>query len=39
MQLRDKMKKDYCEKNNIPLYIIRYDEPIDLRLKEIIFLH
>lgn len=34
-QLLDKMKQDYCIKNNIPLYIIRYDENITERLQEI----
>ena len=24
-QLKDRLKQDYCIKNNIPLYIIRYD--------------
>ena len=28
-QHRDKLKQDYCEKNNIPLYIIKYDEDIN----------
>lgn len=35
-KLRDKLKMEYCSKNNIPLYIIRYDEKIHERLKEII---
>lgn len=25
-QIRDKIKKEYCDNNNIPLIIIRYDE-------------
>ena len=29
-QYRDKLKQEYCVKNNIPLYIIRYDEDIDI---------
>lgn len=35
-QLRDKIKIDYCRNNNIPLYIIRYDEDIKDRMKEIL---
>lgn len=31
----DAMKKDYCLKNNIRLEIIRYDENLEARLKEI----
>ena len=27
-QFKDQLKKDYCLKNNIPLYIIKYDEII-----------
>lgn len=26
---RDKIKKEYCDKNNIPLFIIRYDENVE----------
>ena len=33
-QLRDKIKKDYCQNNNIPLLIIRYDEDVTLKLSE-----
>lgn len=32
---RDIIKKGYCEKNNIQLEIIRYDEDLVLRLEEI----
>lgn len=34
-QLLDKLKIDYCQKNNIPLYIIKYNEKItqDLIIK------
>lgn len=35
-QKRDKLKKEYCKNNSIPLYIIRYDESIDEKLGEII---
>ena len=35
-KLRDKIKEDYCEKNNIPLYIIRYDEDLKISLDKII---
>lgn len=35
-QLRDKMKKDYCIKNIIPLYIIRYDEDIESKICEML---
>ena len=35
-QLMDKMKMDYCFKNNIPLHIIRYDEDIEERLGKIL---
>lgn len=33
---RDLLKDEYCKKNKIPLYRIRYDENIELRLEEII---
>ena len=33
---RDQLKQDYCIKNNIPLYVIRYDEDINLKLGEFI---
>ena len=32
----DQIKKDYCYKHNIPLYEIRYDEDILLRVNNII---
>ena len=32
---RDKIKKEYCENNNIPLIIIKYDEDINKKLKDI----
>ena len=35
-QLRDVLKKDYCEKNNIPLYIIKYDEDINEKINKLI---
>ena len=35
-EVTDQMKKDYCSKNNIPLYEIRYDENVETRLYEII---
>ena len=35
-KLRDKLKEDYCKKNNIPLYIIRYDEDLKISLDKII---
>lgn len=31
---RDKMKKQYCEQNNIPLLEIKYDEKIEIKIKE-----
>jgi hypothetical protein len=34
--LRDKMKLDYCYKNNIKLYIIKYNDDLELELKKII---
>lgn len=34
-QRRDKIKYNYCQKNNIPLYYITYKEIIEDRLKEI----
>ena len=34
-QLRDKQKIEQCNKLNIPLYIIKYDENIELKLQEI----
>ena len=35
-QHRDQLKINYCNENNIPLYIIRYDENITERLQKII---
>ena len=29
------MKKEYCEKNNIPLYTIKYNDNISTKLAEI----
>lgn len=33
---RDKLKMDYCNKNNINLFVIRYDEKIDVMMLNII---
>jgi len=33
---RDQIKKNYCKDNNIPLYIIKYDENIEEKMKEIL---
>ena len=30
------MKIEYCKKNNIKLYIIRYDDDLELSLEKII---
>lgn len=38
-QYRDKLKIEYCNINNIPLHIIKYDEDIDSKLNEIISLY
>lgn len=35
-EITDKMKKDYCNKNNIKLYEIRYDENISQKIEEIL---
>ena len=35
-QDRDRKKLEYCQKNNIPLYIIRYDEDIKDKMEEIL---
>lgn len=35
-EITDPMKKEYCKKNNIPLYEIRYDENIEERLQKIL---
>ncbi len=32
---RDQLKQDYCKKNNIPLYIIKYDENINEAINNI----
>lgn len=32
----DNLKIEYCIENNIPLYIIKYDEKIDEKIKKII---
>jgi len=34
--INDDIKNEYCKKNNIKLYRIRYDEDIKLKLKELI---
>ena len=34
--IKDKLKKDYCLKNKIPLYIIRYDENISKKMNSLI---
>lgn len=36
-QERDKIKSDYCKKNKINFEIIRYDEPVNERLKNILY--
>ena len=33
---RDKLKMDYCNKNKINIFIIKYDEDIDLKMSKII---
>ena len=33
---RDFLKKEYCNKNNIPLHIIKYDEDINESLTKIL---
>lgn len=35
-QINDRRKMEYCQKNNIPLYIIKYDEDIEDKLEGII---
>ncbi len=35
-EITDQMKKDYCSKNNIPLYEIRYDSNVEDELNKII---
>jgi hypothetical protein len=32
----DQLKKEYCEENNIDLFVIRYDEEIEERVDEIV---
>lgn len=32
----DKMKKEYCKENNIPLYEIKYDEDVEQKICEIV---
>lgn len=32
----DKIKKDYCQKYSIPLYIIKYNQNIKNRMEEIL---
>jgi len=34
-QKKDKIKKEFCEKNNINLLIIKYDESIEEKLKDV----
>lgn len=36
LQLHDKIKKDFCEENEIKLYYITYQENIEKRLEEIL---
>lgn len=38
-KFKDKLKQDYCIKNNIPLYIIRYDEDLESNLCKMLNLH
>lgn len=35
-EITDKMKKEYCKRNNIPLFEIKYTENIESKLKEIL---
>lgn len=35
-QIKDNLKKEYCIKNNIPLYIIKYNEDISEKMNEIL---
>ena len=35
-QIRDKLKKELCQKNNLPLYEITYVENVEQRLREIL---
>lgn len=34
-EITDRMKKDYCSKNNIPLYEITYQDDVENKLKNI----
>jgi hypothetical protein len=34
--IRDQLKIDYCKENNIKLYIIRYDDDLEVELEKII---
>ena len=36
---RDQLKKDYCMKHNIPLYIIKYNENIDEKINKILLIY
>ena len=38
LQLHDKIKKDYCSDNNIPLLRIKYDENIEEELENFLFI-
>jgi hypothetical protein len=35
-QLRDKIKLEYCKNKKINIQIIKYNEDVNLRLKEIL---
>lgn len=35
-QKNDNLKKEYCQKNNIPLYIINYKQDIITEMEKII---
>jgi len=35
-QYRDKLKVDYCIKNNIKLFIIKYNDDIDIKMESIL---
>ena len=34
--MKDNLKKEYCANNNIPIHIIKYNEDIDNKMKNII---
>lgn len=36
LKQRDKIKKEYCHDNNIPLIVIKYDEDVKLKLSNLI---